>query len=156
MSSKYNIIIWGVISLCRDIIRIPALYLQISPKFSQKSSSDGIMHKLSDSGLLKVTIHDTSINLMSDFILGLLSDLYKEGRGEGKSVPSILGKARMSRVVSHVSQEAYLFQGPESINAHIIPWIPLFSAAKWLGQPCMKPISNFQSKTHPRTTYGSL
>lgn len=78
-----------------------------------------------------------------------------EGRGEEERLPRLPRKAQMSRVLSHVSLKAFLFQAPESINACIILWIPLFSAAKWLEHPCMKPISNFQSETHPRTTYRS-
>lgn len=98
--------------------------------------------------------HSLHINqLMSAFILRLLQDLSKEGRGEEERLPRLPRKAQTSRVLSHVSLKAYLFQAPESINACIILWIPLFSTAKWLEHPCMKPISNFQSETHPRTTY---
>lgn len=56
MSSKYNVVITrGVISLCRDVGRIPALCLQISAKLlsPRKSRSDDVTHKLSDSGLFK-------------------------------------------------------------------------------------------------------
>ncbi len=79
-------------------------------------------------------------------------------RGEGRRREAILvflKRHKRAEFLPHVSLKAYIFQAPESINACIILWIPLFRAAKWLGHPCMKPISNSQSKTHPGTTYRS-
>lgn len=78
-------------------------------------------------------------------------------RGEGRRADTPPYSSKGTNEQSSVSCElkAYLFQAPESINACIILWIQLFSPAKWLGHPCMKPISNFQSETHPGTTYRS-
>lgn len=78
-------------------------------------------------------------------------------RREGRRADTPPYSSKGTNEQSSVSCElkAYLFQAPESINACIILWIQLFSPAKWLGHPCMKPISNFQSETHPGTTYRS-
>lgn len=56
MSSKYKIVITrGAFPLCRDVKRMPTLYLQISAKFLSpgKSRTNGVTHKLSDGGLFK-------------------------------------------------------------------------------------------------------
>lgn len=77
-----------------------------------------------------------------------------EGRRRGERLPCILSKRHKWAEVCLVwAWKPIYFRLLESINARIILWIPLFRVAKWLGHPCMKPISNFQSETHPRTTY---
>lgn len=48
--------------------------------------------------------------MMSAFILGLLQDRSKEGRGEGQTLPRIPRKAQMSRVLSHVSWKPIYFR----------------------------------------------
>lgn len=48
--------------------------------------------------------------MMSAFILGLLQDWSKEGRGEGQTLPRIPRKAQMSRVLSHVSWKPIYFR----------------------------------------------